>query len=109
MERTPTPPPCANPNAADEYEDWKAAGYPKEAASKCPFCGNIYTEKDIEDGNVVPCPTSYKCFVGDCGNFACECEECNKNDVSETFAKVMYSIRVCQVPKQYGGRCINDK
>jgi len=46
----------------------------EEGCSVCPNCENTYTEGQIESGEVVPCNRCYKCFVGDCGSTACECE-----------------------------------
>jgi len=42
-------------------------------SSQCPHCFNIYTNSNIDSGVVTPCVRCYKCFVGDCGNYACDC------------------------------------
>jgi len=42
--------------------------------SSCPCCDNIYSNKDIDNKLITPCPTCYKCFVGDCSLTACDCE-----------------------------------
>ena len=44
-----------------------------EEMSSCPFCERTYSDGDIVNGSVVPCTRCYKCFVGDCGHYACEC------------------------------------
>lgn len=42
--------------------------------SSCPKCETTYTQKQIDDGEVVPCNRCYKCFVGECGKDNCDCE-----------------------------------
>jgi hypothetical protein len=53
----------------DEKEDEEVG------CSSCPKCENTYTQKQIDDGEVVPCNKCYKCFVGECGKDNCECDD----------------------------------
>lgn len=48
----------------------------------CPNCENTYTNAQIDSGEVVPCVRCCKCFVGDCGNTACECEFSDDEDAN---------------------------
>lgn len=54
----------------DESDDEDDA---EVGCSSCPKCENTYTQKQIDDGEVVPCNRCYKCFVGECGEDNCEC------------------------------------
>ena len=47
--------------------------YTDEVACSCPFYERTCTDGDIANGSVIPCVRCYKCFVGECGHFACEC------------------------------------
>ena len=49
-------------------------------ASICPDCKNVYTDEDIELGIVLPCSVCYKCYLGDCETYSCNC---NENDIRE--------------------------
>ena len=63
---------------AEAVPEAEAAG-----SSSCPFCGNVYTEQDIESGRVTPCIRCYKCFDGDCGVTACDCVFSDEGDEDE--------------------------
>ena len=48
--------------------------------SICEDCGTTYTNEDIESGLVTPCPECYKCYVGECAYYSCDCGEEVLND-----------------------------
>ena len=41
--------------------------------SICPHCSNTYSEDDVLSGKVTPCTKCYKCYVGDCEIYGCDC------------------------------------
>lgn len=51
-----------------------------EPHSQCPYCDYVYTQKQIDMNEVVPCNKCYKCFVGDCENYPCDCEFSDDED-----------------------------
>jgi len=57
-----------------EYGDFCEREDEELGCSSCPKCETTYTQKQIDDGEVVPCNRCYKCFVGECGKDNCECE-----------------------------------
>ena len=43
--------------------------------SICEDCKNTYTSYEVENGLVTPCPECYKCYVGECAYYSCDCGE----------------------------------
>lgn len=54
-------------------KDYEEESEEEVGCSSCPKCENTYTQKQIDDEEVVPCNQCYKCFVGECGKDNCEC------------------------------------
>lgn len=73
---------CPTGAECEKYEKWETVRlrYKKPSedeeigCSSCPKCETTYTQKQIDDGEVVPCNRCYKCFVGECGKDNCDCE-----------------------------------
>ena len=50
------------------------------SSSICPDCETIYNDEDMQSGLVTPCPECYKCYVGECAYYSCDCGEEVLND-----------------------------